>query len=612
MTGFNEQPKQTLTADTKAGDVSIVERMEALHGLVKKGRKPEEEHDYVKEALRIVSAMYAGIELPKTMEPQSVEFPPDVTITLKGTPKISADGKSFSVVFDDQGFNKYLIVSDQQEKQIKNKREISEIQTEAGSVYQVNNDHGGFVLYDEKENAIFDTEKSAMKNSKNQITADGVSFWNKEPKAMGFFSFQTRQIYLYTVDVDSAQVLAGKTVLIYKNINDKDKKQAVRINERVFEKKYSEIHKVFEHEGKISFIASQQDRWGRKILWVNEDGGETVLHAEHRLGFDGKPDYASVHVEVKEHYIFVGVRQIDERGYTSMDKYQDQASYSLSGNKLADIRTPTYLGTRHGKDVFGVYPFGVTATKTKVIDQDNRRITTGNFVMDKNKSAQVGEDIFVTRKIKEHGQDRYEVVSLSGEVVPRVFKKIYKLECLAGKLLIIDEDINSIGVSEFRYYNDQGELLLKKVNEGSLYLEYLGGMVFVSKKKNDKFLMVDDHGQVILDDLPFEPHEFKAINGRVYAFNNLDSIRKGIDVFDIKNKKYNVFSAVKPESDDEVLFVARTAEHLSVRTWWAYDHDMNQFGVPYDDVYDTRINNGKVWVLGKRDNQIVYEPAGGV
>ncbi len=613
MLKFGEQPQVKLTADVKSGDVSVAERMEALHGLVKKGRKPEEEHDYVKEALRIVSAMYAGIELPKNMEPQSVEFPPDVTITLKGEPKISADGKSFSVVFDDQGFNKYLIVSDRQEKQIKNNREVFEIETVAGPVYQVNNDHGGFVLYDEKETKIFDTEVSATENSNNQISAEGVSFWNKEPKAMGFFSFKNRQIYLYTEDVDSAQVLAGKTVLVYKNINDKDKKKAVRINERVFEKKYSEIHKVFEHEGKISFIASQQDRWGRKILWVDEKGKEKVLHSEIRLGFDGKPEYNTVDVVVKDSQLSVGIRKGDG-AFDSEDKYQYRVDCSLSGTKLAENCIVHHLGKQKGLDIFAILSAGFSPLlKIQVVDENNHVILSDRNLrfMDGN-HLQVGDDIFLIRKIEDGDQEKFEVFNLFGDVVPMTFREKPKLISLTGKLIILEEDTRMPGETFKHYFNEKGEKLA--INKMAVDVcDHFGEIAVSSKKRNGSVSLLNAQGDLLFEDVGFSPDSFMEINNRQYGFANLNVKNRFKFVFDVKNSQTVIFSACLLASDDQVLLVGRMAKTPGTDPMWgAFDYDLNPIGEPYDDVYDTRINNGKVWVLGKRGNQIVYEPAGGV
>ncbi len=605
MPGFNEQPKQTLTADTKSGDVSITERMEALHALVKRGRKPEEEHAYIKEALRIVTAMYAGIERPKDMEPQVVDIPNNCGIK-KESPRISPDGKYFSAVLGVKTFGEYLLLSNNEGDLIEAKTSIEILSTVRGRLFRVNALVGDFKILDENGKEIFQLSRFANVSTRElELSKEGIAYRDKSTGDSRFFSYNDLQSYPCKETAFEAEVLAGKTVLTYFDNWKDGNKFVISIDGKLLSNVYSEIYTKFEHDGKVKFVVSQKNRFGLKVFLVDESGSEKLLYQERRWGFDKDPYLSTIFVGVKENHLDV----IAQVASDVSKRWEDVAalSFDLNGKVISKDGSVDFVGEHQGRKIFARRCGKKGTNQVELLNEHGESIKgfPSNFlpyaITGSPYSTRIGDELYISRVKKK--ENFYEVVNLSGKVVPVKFISVPKILNVGGRLLIIGRESTTDKVDS--YFLEDGRKLAFHYAKP---IEYRGKLAFVISGEIASSL-IDENEKVLIDEMPFEPDELRTINGRDYAFKNLEVQGKGKDVFDVKNKKHLVFSTVKMVSDDNILFVAIPSVGFD---WSCYDYNLNPIGEKYEEVYDTRINNGKVWVLGKRGDQLVYEPAGNV
>ncbi len=623
MPGFSEQPKQTLTADTKSGEVSVADRMEALHELVKKGRKPEGEHDYVKEALRIVTAMYDGIENERpTFEPQVIELTSDEDIS--NPPTISADGRRFGVGIktrtQDLDPSRHLVFSDKPEVRKKTNRGITEINSSIGKIFLIN-DGKNLNVYDDCGCQIFG--KDNLVNHKNHCESF-VTF----PAGIGYFENDVGSFFYSFHDKKTRQVGKSLTAVVYgdklllDSINDNKKflggnvaVNELKINDKLVAKGYDKLVKHFEHDGQVFAIVQRNFGRVKRLYLVDETGKEKLLYWEvgkkmSLVGF--LYNYNELDIEIHDFGIeIVYMNLLEKNLFKCKKRYYDFNGKNFVSGQSNEMKDRSVWGTIDGKSIF--------CFKSK----------NGHYLVDntgKEFARQCLEHMFTDNT--SHVMFNNDVYYLECDVSVKP-TAVYLCSVKGKRIRIKDNssDLDLIAKENHLYikakrngmwFDEKGDPLIKGITNIYDVLIFGGQEVIVTEGIKGKYRLMYKNGSVLADGFDVMPNSIKLIKGKMFVFSDLEDKKKENVVYDCSliSNKVAIGGDIRLIEDENAFVLVKTRVMINdqlLNFWRVYDCNMEQLGEPFDEVYETRKReDGKVWILGKRKNQIVYEPAGGV
>ncbi len=602
MPGFSEQPKRTLTADTKSDDVSIVERMERLRRLAKKSKAEALKPDNVAELLREITGLSETYHAESGLRPQFFEIEGKGDFTC--FPKLTSNGESFVAAIKYGKDSGRLIIGKHSDHPIDSRLEISAINSTIGTLFPVilRNEH--LQLFNETGQKVFDAKDLGYPNEAKNfvIFPEGIHYFSTE-KGYLFYSFHDKQSRPCNIKIEPK--LLGENITWteeYQATRKQPKFETMHLNGEKVGKEYHEVLGSFVHKDKVFFVVSKINFLSYQVLIVDDTGKETVIHEDSRMFKSGEHE---TKVDIHEYgFELHDSRKIDKN---KISKDYFDAVFDFDGKIMFEYNNAYgyyYLGSIDGRDMFCLHT-GVKPGENRIVCSD------GSVIADLDKHPlRDGMTFFESDMYYLTTDDKglfREIVSVKGQKINKKFDGLAKLQVVADKLFIRGSNPGKMG---FIVYDENGEAVLEGASVIRLF-EVNNQPTFLVPDDNiavKKWHLKDEQGNVLLSDIPFEPREIKKVEDRLLAFIYGDGPGQYDDVFDSATGETHSYMKVTWQAVGNVAFMAK----MKNGKWSLHDYDFNPIGSEYDEFSDARERNGKLWVLGKRDGMVVYEPVGGV